>query len=310
VSEVSELSAAPAAAPAAAGGEVAAGGLRQVVTDYVTLTKPRVQLLLLLTTVTTMYVAGDPSIGLVALTVLGGYLSAGGAGAVNHYWDRDIDAAMKRTASRPVPSGRVAPWAALTFGLVLQALSFLLLATTVNLLAAFLALAGFVWYTVIYTMWLKRRTPQNIVIGGAAGAVPPLVGWAAVTGGLDPVAPYLFAIIFFWTPPHFWALSLLMKEEYAAVNVPMMPVVHGEAETRRQVLLYAVLLMALTLLPAAFGFFGLIYAIAAAALGGAFIVRAYDLYRQADRPSALRAYLFSLLYLALLFGAMVLDARV
>jgi protoheme IX farnesyltransferase len=286
-----------------------AGGVRQVVTDYVTLTKPRVQLLLLLTTVTTMYVAGDPSVGLVALTVLGGYLSAGGAGAVNHYWDRDIDAAMKRTATRPVPSGRVPARAALTFGLVLQALSFLLLATTVNLLSASLALAGFLWYTLVYTMWLKRRTPQNIVIGGAAGAVPPLVGWAAVTGGLDPVAPYLFAIVFFWTPPHFWALSLLMKEEYAAVHVPMMPVVHGEKETRRQILLYAVLLMALTLLPVAFGFFGIVYAIAAAALGGAFVVRAYDLYRQADRSSALRAYLFSLLYLALLFGAMVLDAR-
>jgi protoheme IX farnesyltransferase len=295
-----------ALAPAAAGVRT---GVGRIAADYVTLTKPKVQLLLLLTTVTTMYVAGTPSIGLVALTVLGGYLSAGGAGAVNHYWDRDIDAAMKRTATRPVPSGRVPAWAALTFGLVLQTLSFLLLATTVNLLSAFLALAGFAWYTLIYTMWLKRRTPQNIVIGGAAGAVPPLVGWAAVTGGLDPVAPYLFAIVFFWTPPHFWALSLLMKEEYAAVNVPMMPVVHGENETRRQILLYAVLLMALTLLPVAFGFFGIVYAIAAAALGGAFIVRAYDLYRQADRSSALRAYLFSLLYLALLFGAMVLDAR-
>jgi heme o synthase len=264
---------------------------------------------LLLTTITTMYVAGDPSLGLVALTVLGGSLSAGGAAAVNHYYDRDIDAAMKRTSTRPVPSGRVAPAAALAFGLVLQALSFALLAGTVNLLAALLALAGFLWYTLVYTVWLKRRTPQNIVIGGAAGAVPPLVGWAAVTGGLDPVAPYLFAIVFFWTPPHFWALSLLMKEEYAAVNVPMMPVVHGEAETRRQILLYAVLLMLLTLLPVAFGFFGVVYAIVAAALGGAFVVRAYDLYRQADRASALRAYLFSLLYLALLFGAMVLDAR-
>jgi heme o synthase len=298
---VSEVGAQVVAAPV--------GGVRQVLSDYFELTKPRVQLLLLLTTVTTMYVAGDPALWLVAVTVLGGYLSAGGAGAVNHWWDRDIDAAMKRTASRPVPSGRVSPRAALTFGLVLQALSFVLLATMVNLLAALLALAGFLWYTLVYTMWLKRRTPQNIVIGGAAGAVPPLVGWAAVTGGLDPVAPYLFAIVFFWTPPHFWALSLLMKEEYAAVHVPMMPVVHGEAETRRQVLLYAVLLMALTLLPVAFGFFGIVYAVCAAALGGAFVVRAYDLYRQADRSSALRAYLFSLLYLALLFGAMVLDAR-
>jgi protoheme IX farnesyltransferase len=242
--------------------------------------------------------------------LIGGSLSAGGAGAVNHYWDRDIDAAMKRTSTRPVPSGRVAPRAALLYGIALQVASFVLLAGAVNVLAAVLALAGFLWYVLVYTIWLKRRTPQNIVIGGAAGAVPPLVGWAAVTGSLDPAALYLFAIVFYWTPPHFWALSLLMKDEYAAVNVPMMPVVRGEAETRRQVLLYAVLLVALTLLPFAFGFFGIIYAICAAALGGAFIVRAYDLYRQADRSSALRAYLFSLLYLALLFGAMVLDARV
>jgi heme o synthase len=287
----------------------ATGGVRQVLADYFELTKPKVQLLLLLTTITTMYVAGDPSVGLVAVTVLGGYLSAGGAGAVNHYWDRDIDVAMKRTATRPVPSGRISPRAALWFGLGLQVASFALLAGLVNLLAAVLALGGFVWYVVVYTMWLKRRTPQNIVIGGAAGAVPPLVGWAAVTGGLDPVAPYLFAIVFFWTPPHFWALSLLMKDEYAAVKVPMMPVVHGEAETRRQILLYAVLLMVLTLLPVAFSYFGIVYAICAAALGGAFIVRAYDLYRQADRPAALRTYLFSLAYLALLFAAMVLDAR-
>jgi heme o synthase len=280
-----------------------------VISDYLEMTKPKVQSLLIFTTVTTMYVAGDPSLGLVALTVLGGYLSAGGAGAVNHYWDRDIDVAMKRTAGRPVPSGRVSPRAALRFGVTLQVLSFALLATTVNLLAASLALAGFVWYVGVYTIWLKRRTPQNIVIGGAAGAVPPLVGWAAVTGGLDPVAPYLFAIVFFWTPPHFWALSLLMKDEYAAVHVPMMPVVHGEDETRRQVLLYAILLMVLTLLPVVFGYFGIVYAICAAALGGAFVVRAYDLLRQADRASALRTYLFSLAYLALLFGAMVLDTR-
>src|SRR4051812_34647396 len=285
------------------------GGVRQVVADYVTLTKPKVQLLLLLTTVTTMYVAGDPSVSLVLLTLLGGSLSAGGAAAVNHYWDRDIDAQMRRTSTRPVPSGRISPRAALIFGVVLAALSFVVLVATVNLLSAFLALSGFLGYVFVYTIWLKRRSPQNIVIGGAAGAVPPLVGWAAVTGGLDPTALYLFAIVFYWTPPHFWALSLLMKDEYAAVHVPMMPVVHGEQETRRQILLYPLLLMALTLLPAAFGFFGIVYAIAAAALGGAFVVRAYDLYRQADRSSALRAYLFSLLYLALLFGAMVLDAR-
>jgi protoheme IX farnesyltransferase len=285
------------------------GRVRQVLADYVTLTKPRVQLLLLLTTVTTMYVAGDPSLGLVFVTLLGGSLSAGGAGAVNHWFDRDIDAAMARTATRPVPSGRVAPGAALAFGIVLCVLSFLLLSLAVNLLSAFLALAGFLGYVFVYTVWLKRRTPQNIVIGGAAGAVPPLVGWSAVTGGLDPAALYLFAIVFYWTPPHFWALSLLMKDEYARVGVPMMPVVHGERETRRQILLYTGLLVVLTLLPVAFGFFGAIYAAAAVALGGAFLVLAVRLQRRADRAAALRTYLYSLAYLALLFGAMVADAR-
>src|SRR3954468_15504937 len=211
------------------------GGVRQVVADYVTLTKPKVQLLLLLTTVTTMYVAGDPSLSLIVLTLIGGSLSAGGAAAVNHYYDRDIDAQMARTATRPVPAGRVRPGAALADRLMLQVLSFLLLATTVNVLAAILALCGFLGYVLVYTMWLKRTTPQNIVIGGAAGAVPPLVGWAAVAGHVDPAAWYLFAIVFYWTPPHFWALSLLMKDEYARVGVPMMPVVRGEDETRRQI---------------------------------------------------------------------------
>src|ERR687889_915740 len=285
------------------------GGVRQVLADYVTLTKPRVQLLLLLTTVTTMYVAGDPSLALVLVTCLGGSLSAGGAGAVNHYYDRDIDAQMARTATRPVPSGRVRPGAALAYGFVLQALSFLLLATTVNLLAAFLALAGFLGYVFVYTMWLKRSTPQNIVIGGAAGAVPPLVGWAAVTGSLDPAALYLFAIVFYWTPPHFWALSLLMKDEYARVGVPMMPVVRGEGETRQLIVLYTVLLVALTLMPVVFGYFGAIYGAAALALGGVFISLSLRLWREAERSSALRTYLFSLAYLALLFCAMVLDAR-
>jgi protoheme IX farnesyltransferase len=284
--------------------------LSQVVADYVTLTKPKVQLLLLLTTVTTMYVAGDPSPGLVALTVIGGSLSAGGAAAVNHYYDRDIDVQMARTATRPVPSGRVRPGAALAYGLVLAALSFLLLATTVNVLAAVLALSGFLGYVFVYTIWLKRRSPQNIVIGGAAGAVPPLVGWAAVTGGLDPAALYLFAIVFYWTPPHFWALSLLMKDEYARVGVPMMPVVHGETETRRQIVLYSGLLVVLTLLPVVFGFFGVIYMVCAVVLGGAFMTLSVRLQRAADRRSALRTYLFSLAYLAVLFCAMVVDARV
>jgi protoheme IX farnesyltransferase len=284
-------------------------GLKQLVGDYVTLTKPKVQLLLLLTTITTMYVAGDPSPGLVAITVVGGFLSAGGAGAFNHYYDRDIDAQMGRTASRPVPSGRISPRAAVIYAFALQALSFLILATAANLTAAFLALAGFVWYTLVYTVWLKRRSPQNIVIGGAAGAVPPLVGWAAATGSVAPAALYLFAIVFYWTPPHFWALSLLMKNEYARVNVPMMPVVHGEAETRRQIVLYTLLLTVLTLLPVVFGFFGVIYAVFAVGLGAAFIALSLRLQRQADRKSALRTYLFSLGYLAVLFVAMVLDAQ-
>jgi len=280
-----------------------------VVADYVALTKPKVQSLLLLTTVTTMYVAGDPSIGLVLVTVVGGYLAAGGAGAVNHYYDRDIDARMARTADRPVPSGRVAPAAALWFGIALAALSFLLLSTVVNLLSAVLALAGFLGYTLVYTVWLKRRTVQNIVIGGAAGAVPPLVGWAAVTGEITGTSIYLFAIVFFWTPPHFWALSLLMKDEYAAVGVPMMPVVRGERETRRQILLYSVLLYGVTQLPFCAGGFGEIYLACSIVLGAVFIAGAVVLYRRADRRSALQLYLYSLAYLAALFVAMVVDAK-
>jgi protoheme IX farnesyltransferase len=282
---------------------------RRLLSDYVELTKPKVQSLLLLTTITTMLVAGDPSVVLIALTCLGGYLSAGGAGAVNHWFDRDIDASMDRTANRPVPSGRVPATAALTFGCVLAALSFLELSLTVNLLAASLSFAGFLGYVLVYTVWLKRRTPQNIVIGGAAGAVPPLVGWAAVTGSLNGIALLLFFVVFFWTPPHFWALSLLMKGEYEKVGVPMLPVVRGEAETRRQILLYTVLLYAVTQLPFCAGGFGDIYLVASLLLGLGFIAGAVRLYRRADRRSALQLYLFSLAYLALLFCAMVADAK-
>ncbi len=282
----------------------------RVVRDYATLTKPKVQSLLLLTTITTMYVAGDPSVGLVALTCLGGYLSAGGAGAVNHYWDRDLDARMARTADRPVPSGRVSARAALLFGCALAALSFAELSLTVNVLAASLALCGFAGYVGVYTMWLKRRTAQNIVIGGAAGAVPPLVGWAAATGHLAPTAFYLFAIVFYWTPPHFWALSLLMKEEYAKVGVPMMPVVRGERETRKQILLYSLLLYAVTQLPFCAGRFGAVYLGVSVGLGALFVGAAAVLQRRADRRSALRLYLFSLAYLAVLFCSMVVDVRV
>ncbi|MGI8413918.1 MAG: heme o synthase [Solirubrobacteraceae bacterium] len=284
-------------------------GTRRVLSDYVELTKPKVQSLLLLTTVTTMEVAGSPSVSKIGLTCLGGYLSAGGAGAVNHYWDRDIDARMKRTASRPIPAGRIAPRAALAFGLLLAALSFVLLSSTVNVLAASLALGGFVGYVGVYTIWLKRRTPHNIVIGGAAGAVPPLVGWAATRGSLSWTAVYLFAIVFYWTPPHFWALSLLMKDEYAKVNIPMLPVVRGERETRRQILLYSLLLYAVSQLPFCAGAFGPTYLVASMVLGLLFVGSAVWLWRRANRRSALRLYLFSLLYLALLFGAMVLDVK-
>jgi protoheme IX farnesyltransferase len=277
--------------------------------DYVTLTKPKVQSLLLLTTATTMYVAGDPSLGLVLQTCIGGALSAGGAGAVNHAVDRDIDRMMTRTATRPVASGRISPGAATAFGCGLALASFVLLALTVNPLAACLSLSGFLGYVFVYTLWLKRSTPQNIVIGGAAGAVPPLVAWAAVTGGLSGTAFYLFAIIFFWTPPHFWALSLLMKDEYAKAGVPMLPVVRGEAETRRQILLYTVLLYAVTQLPFCAGGFDLAYLVASISLGAAFIYCAVRLLRSADRRWALRTYLFSLAYLALLFLAMPIDAH-
>jgi heme o synthase len=282
---------------------------RRRLADYTSLTKPKVQSLLLLTTVTTMEVAGSPSLSRVALTCVGGYLSAGGAGAVNHYWDRDIDARMRRTASRPIPAGRISPRAALVFGFALQALSFVLMSLTINVLSAALALGGFVGYVGVYTIWLKRRTPHNIVIGGAAGAMPPLVAWAATRGSLSWTAVYLFAIVFYWTPPHFWALSLLMKDEYAEVGVPMLPVVRGERETRRQILLYSLLLYAVTQLPFCVQAFGGVYLVGSMMLGLVFIAGAVLLYRRPDRPAALRLYLFSMLYLALLFGTMVLDVK-
>jgi len=300
------MSARTATAPAAA---VRSRG-QQLVADYVELTKPKVQSLLLFTTVATMEVAGNPSAGRIALTCVGGYLSAGGAGAVNHYYDRDIDARMARTADRPVPSGRVSPRAALIYGIVLAALSFALMSLTINVLAASLAFAGFAGYVGVYTIWLKRRSTQNIVIGGAAGAMPPLVAWAATRGSLSWTAVYLFAIVFYWTPPHFWALSLLMKDEYAEVGVPMLPVVRGERETRKQILLYSLLLYAVTQLPFCAGGFGVIYLVGSMVLGLAFIAGAYLLYRRADRRSAVRLYLFSMLYLALLFATMVLAVKV
>ncbi len=285
------------------------GKRMQLAADLITLTKPKVQSLLLLTTVTTMLVAGSPSVWLILATCIGGYLSAGGAGAVNHWYDRDIDAQMARTADRPVPAGRIAPRTALWFGLGLGAASVVWLTITTNPLAAALSFSGFLGYTVLYTFWLKRRTWQNIVWGGAAGAVPPLVGWAAVTGNVSGLSVYLFFIVFFWTPPHFWALSLLMKDEYAKVGIPMLPVARGEDETRRQILLYSVLLYCVTQLPFSAGALGIVYLISSLVLNAVFLVLAAMLARNPSRAAALKLYLFSLLYLALLFCSMVADVK-
>jgi heme o synthase len=277
--------------------------------DYVALTKPRIISLLLLTTVAAMFVAAPsgPAITTIMWTMLGGYLAAGGAGAINHYIDRDRDARMARTRRRPLASGRIAPAHGLAFGIALGALAVLQLALTVNVLAALLSLAGLLGYVFVYTAWLKPLTPQNIVIGGAAGAVPPLVGWAAATGALDLDALWLFGIVFLWTPPHFWALALLIKDDYARTGVPMLPVVRGEQATRRQILAYSLVLVTATLLPVATGLFGALYAVAALALGVAFIGLAWALLRSPTRRAALRLYLSSLAYLALLFCAMALD---
>ena len=281
---------------------------RVTVADYVALTKPRVISLLLVTTVATMFVADpSPRLSMILLTVIGGYLAAGGAGAINHYIERDIDARMSRTSRRPLPSGRIEPRSALWFGVALGAISFAVFAVGVNLTAALLALSGLLGYVFVYTMWLKPLTSQNIVIGGAAGAVPPLVGWAAAAGHLDASAFYLFAIVFYWTPPHFWALALLIKDDYARTGIPMLPVVDGEAETRRQILLYGWLLLPITALPVAGGLLGPVYATSALVLDAAFLWLCLRLHRRADRRSAALLFHYSLAYLALLFAAMAID---
>ena len=284
-----------------------AAALRSVVADYLEMTKPKVQSLLLFTTVTTMYVAGDPSLGLVALTCVGGALSAGGAGAINHALDRDLDAVMKRTARRPVASGRVSARAAIVYGVLLGCASFALLALTVNALAAVLAMAGLLGYVLVYTLWLKRSTPQNIVIGGAAGAVPPVVGWAAATGDLTLPALLLFLIVFFWTPPHFWALALLIRRDYEAARVPMLPVVRGERETARSIVRYTLVMIGITLLPFAAQTVGVLYLGAALARGGAVLWLALALLRETTPARARRLFSFSLAYLALLFVALAVD---
>jgi heme o synthase len=278
--------------------------------DYVTLTKPRIMSLLLITGFCGMVAGarGWPGTGTAVAAMAGLALACGGASALNHVLDRDIDPLMgDRTKQRPVASGRVAPSRALEFGLALSALSFVLLATTVNVLTAVLALIGNLFYVVVYTRWLKRTTPQNIVIGGAAGAVPPLVGWAAGTGHVGVAAWLLFAIVFVWTPPHFWALALLIKDNYANAKVPMLPVVRGERETARQIVLYSLVLVAVTLTPWAWGSAGLGYVAAALALGGAFVWLAERLRRDLTPRRAALLFHYSLLYLALLFVALALD---
>ena len=277
--------------------------------DYVALTKPRIMSLLLLTGAAGMFVGaqGVPDLGLFVATMVGLALACGGASALNHLLDRDVDRSMKRTASRPVADGRVSPEVALEFGLALSAFSFVLLASVVNVLTACLALVGNLFYVLVYTRWLKRSTPQNIVIGGAAGAVPPLVGYAAATGNLALPALFLFLIVFFWTPPHFWALALLIKRDYEAARIPMLPVVRGDRETARQVLLYTVLLVALTLVPVLTGTFGVLYLVAALLLGGQFVRLALRLWRSTAPAQASALFHYSLAYLALLFVAMAAD---
>ncbi len=293
-----------------AGASSASGSLRTVISDYVALTKPKVMSLLLVTAFGGMVLAAEglPSAGLIATVILGGALASGGASALNHWLDRDIDRLMARTATRPVASERVSGRQALVFGLILNVLAFALLWWGANLLAALLAMGGSVFYVLVYTKWLKRTTTQNIVIGGAAGAVPPLVGWAAVTGGLTLPAFYLFAIIFFWTPPHFWALALLIRRDYAEAGVPMLPVVAGEESTRRHILLYTLALMMLTvLLYLATDSLGLVYLTSAIVLGLGFVVYALRLFRQTGPRAAAPIYRYSLLYLALLFAVIMGD---
>lgn len=285
-----------------------------VVRDYVTLTKPRIISLLLLTTLVPMLIANTEPLSwsfgnLIVWTMIGGALAAGGSGAINMYFDRDIDAIMSRTKKRPIPNARVTPHQALIFGIVLNVLAFIVLYLAANLLTAVLAMIGTAYYVFVYTRWLKRTSTQNIVIGGAAGAIPPLVGWAAVTGNITAVPLLMFAIIFYWTPPHFWALALLRSNEYARAGIPMLPVVRGEAETKRQILLYTLMMIALTLILAV-QLAGLVYLVLALVLGGIFLYDAYRLYREPGTGSAWKLYKYSLLYLALLFGAMVLDRAI
>jgi protoheme IX farnesyltransferase len=277
--------------------------------DLVSLTKPRVISLLLLTPIAPMYATGRgaPPPTVVCVVLLAGYLMAGGANAINMWFDRDIDDKMSRTRLRPIPAGRLAAPVALVFGIGLAAIAFGLFWQLVNPLSAWLALGGLLFYVFVYTIWLKRSSPQNIVIGGAAGAFPPLVGWAAATGSLDLAAVYLFAIIFYWTPPHFWALALIKRAEYARAGVPMLPVVRGERETTRQIIIYSLVLVGVTLLPVAWRTFGFVYLASAIVLGTWFLLLAWRLRAEPTPARASGLFHYSLAYLALLFVAMAVD---
>jgi protoheme IX farnesyltransferase len=281
-----------------------------ILQDYVQLAKPRIALLLVFTTVTAMMIAAEglPNVGILLATIVAGIFAAGGSSAVNQYYDRDMDAKMARTAKRPIPAGRVSPLAALVYGVSLIMLSVFLLGTFVNWLAASLVLAGAIYYVFLYTMLLKRNTVVNIIIGGGAGAIPVLVGWAAVTGGLSVEAWLLFLIIFYWTPPHSWALALLVNADYSRANVPMMPAARGEDTTRKQILLYSILLIALTLLPTPIGMLGSFYLIAATLMGIGFIFRSVLLIQQKSKVAAKAMYKYSTAYLALLFLVMIIDS--
>ncbi len=279
---------------------------------FVALTKPRIVELLLVTTVPTMFVAarGVPALSLVVLTLVGGTLAAGGANALNMVYDRDIDAVMERTRHRPLVTGVVGVTEATVFAVALEIAAFVLLATTVNLLSAVLAISAAAFYVGVYTMWLKRTSKQNIVIGGAAGAVPVLVGWSAVTGTLDPGALILFAIVFLWTPPHFWALAVRYRDDYSNAGVPMLPSVASTAQVTRQILGYTVALWALSLLLVPVAHMGLLYLVVAAVGGGAFTYRAVTLHRSPSPKGAMGLFGFSITYLAVLFVAMGVDAAV
>lgn len=279
---------------------------------YFLLTKPRVIELLLITTVPAMILAADklPSVSLIGEVLLGGAMAAGGANTINCWIERDRDHLMRRTSERPLPSGDIDPNAAFVFGLALEAGAFAWLWATVNLLSAALAVGAMLFYVFVYTIWLKPRTPQNIVIGGAAGAVPALVGWAAITNGLGAGAWVLFAIVFFWTPPHFWALSMRYRDDYANAGIPMLPVVKGLRAATRQIVVYSVIVVAVSFALLPTSSVGWIYGVSAGLLGAFFLWKSVELARDPDPNRAIKFFMFSNTYLALLFAAVAVDVLV